>query len=134
MVLGNGSALAKMLTPFKLGLGGPMGHGKQWWPWIALSDVLGAVEHIIDRPEIDGPVNFVAPEAVTSRGFARALGAHLGRPAVLPAPAFAIKAAMGEMADALLLASTKATPRVLEDTGYIFKAPTLADAFRGILG
>lgn len=134
MILGNGAALEKMLPPFKLGFGGPMGSGKQWWPWIAMSDVIGAIDHILDDETIQGPVNLVTPETVTSKGFARALGEYLGRPAIIPAPAFAIKLALGEMAEALLLSSTKATPKVLEDTGYRFKAPTLADAFRQILG
>ncbi len=134
MVLGNGAALEKMLPPFKLGFGGPMGSGKQWWPWIAMNDVVGVVDHVLDQEKISGPVNLVAPEAVTSKGFARALGEHLGRPAIIPAPAFAVKLALGEMAEALLLSSTKATPKVLEDTGYRFEAPTLAEAFRQILG
>ena len=134
MVLGKGAALEKMLPPFKIGFGGPMGSGSQWWPWIAISDVVGVVDHVLEHRGIRGPVNLVAPEAVTSKGFARALGEYLGRPAIVPAPAFAIKLALGEMAEALLLSSTKATPKVLEDTGYRFKAPTLADAFRSILG
>jgi NAD dependent epimerase/dehydratase family enzyme len=111
-----------------------MGNGRQYWPWIAMDDVVGAVQHVADHDSIDEPVNLVAPEAVTSREFARALGSHLGRPAVLPAPAFAIKAAMGEMAEALLLASSRVTPKVLAESGYRFKAPTLAEAFRIILG
>jgi len=134
MVLGNGAALEKMLPPFKLGLGGPMGSGRQWWPWIAMTDVIGAIDHILAHGDLAGPVNLVAPETVTSRDFARTLGEVLGRPAIVPAPAFAIKLALGEMADALLLASTKAVPRVLAETGYRFKAPTLAEAFRMILG
>lgn len=134
MVLGNGAALEKMLPPFKLGFGGPMGSGRQWWPWIAMSDVVGAVDHVLGLESITGPVNLVAPEAVTSKGFARALGEHLGILAIMPAPAFALKLAFGEMAEALLLSSTKATPKVLEDTGYRFRAPTLAEAFRQILG
>jgi len=134
MVLGNGAALQKMLPPFKLGFGGPMGSGKQWWPWIAMSDVVGVVDHVLDHEKISGPVNLVAPEAVTSKGFARALGEYLGRPAIIPAPAFAVRLALGEMADALLLSSTRAVPRVLEDTGYRFEAPTLATAFQQILG
>ena len=134
MVLGNGAALEKMLPPFKLGLGGPMGSGRQWWPWISLDDVIGAVDHVLDHKDLSGPINLVAPEAVTSRDFARALGKHLGRPAVLPAPAFAIKLALGEMAEALLLSSTNVRPMVLEATGYRFKAPTLEEAFRVILG
>jgi uncharacterized protein (TIGR01777 family) len=133
MVLGNGAALEKMLPPFKLGFGGPIGSGRQWWPWIAMPDVIGAVDHVLGHDDISGPVNFVAPETVTSKGFARALGEHLGRPAIVPAPAFAVKLALGEMAEALLLASTKAVPKVLDDTGYRFTAPTLAEAFRHIL-
>jgi uncharacterized protein (TIGR01777 family) len=133
MILGDGGALDKMLTPFKLGLGGPIGSGDQWWPWAAMADVAGVVDHVIAHPEIDGPVNVVAPGSATSRQFAKALGDALGRPAVLPAPAFAVKLAMGEMAEALLLASTKVEPRVLEATGYTFRAPTLGAAFRQIL-
>ena len=101
MVLGKGAALEKMLPPFKLGFGGPMGSGSQWWPWIAISDVVGVVDHVLEHRGIRGPVNLVAPEAVTSKGFARALGEYLGRPAIVPAPAFAIKLALGEMAEAL---------------------------------
>jgi len=134
MVLGNGAALEKMLPPFKLGLGGPMGSGRQWWPWISMDDVIGVVDHVLAHKDLTGPVNLVAPEAVTSRDFARTLGRHLGRPAVLPVPAFAVKLTLGEMADALLFSSTKARPMVLDDTGYRFKAPTLAKAFRIILG
>jgi uncharacterized protein (TIGR01777 family) len=134
MVLGDGGALAKMLTPFKLGFGGPIGNGRQWWPWIAMPDVLGAIEHVMEHAEIDGPVNLVAPEAATSKDFARALGEHLGRPAFLPAPAFAVRAAIGEMADALLLASTKAVPKALQEADYRFRAATLSEAFRSTLG
>ncbi len=134
MVLGKGAALEKMLPVFKLGFGGPMGSGKQWWPWIAIGDVVGAVDHILNHEAIRGPVNLVAPETVTSKGFARTLGEYLGRPAMIPAPAFAIKLALGEMADALLLSSTKATPKILEETGYRFNAPTLTEAFQSILG
>ena len=134
MILGDGAALAKMLPPFKLGLGGPMGNGRQWWPWIALDDVIGAIDHVVTNGDINGPVNLVAPQAATSKTFARALGKFLGRPAIVPAPAFAVKLALGEMAEALLLSSTKARPMVLEETGYEFKTPTLARAFQSILG
>jgi uncharacterized protein (TIGR01777 family) len=134
MILGDGAALAKMLPPFKLGFGGPMGNGRQWWPWIAMDDVLGAINHVIARDDIRGPVNLVAPETATSKSFARALGEYLGRPAIVPAPAFAVKLALGEMAEALLLSSTKVQPVILEETGYEFRAPTLAAAFRRILG
>jgi hypothetical protein len=134
MILGNGAALAKMLPPFKLGFGGPMGNGRQWWPWIAMDDVLGVIDHTIANTEISGPVNLVAPQAETSKSFARALGEYLGRPAIVPAPAFAVKLVLGEMAEALLLSSTKVRPKVLEATGYEFKAPSLATAFHRILG
>lgn len=134
MVLGDDGAMKKMLTPFKLGLGGPMGSGRQLWPWIAIGDVVGAVQHVLARPAIDGPVNLVAPEIVSSTAFARTLGDHLGRPAILPAPAVALKLALGEMASELLLASAAVRPGVLLDTGYEFQAPTLAEAFRQILG
>ena len=134
MILGDGAALAKLLPPFKLGFGGPRGTGRQWWPWIAMDDVLGAIDHVIARGDIRGPVNLVAPETATSKSFARSLGEYLGRPAIVPAPAFAVKLALGEMAEALLLSSTKVRPVVLEETGYEFRAPTLAAAFRRILG
>ena len=134
MILGDGAALAKMLPPFKLGFGGPIGNGRQWWPWIAMDDVLGAIDHVIAHDDIRGPVNLVAPETATSKSFARSLGEFLGRPAIVPAPAFAVKLALGEMAEALLLASTKVRPVVLEETGYEFRAPTLAAAFQRILG
>ncbi len=134
MVLGNGGALAKMLTPFKLGFGGPMGSGRQFWPWISVDDVVGAVWHILEHDDIRGPVNLVAPEETTSKTFAHALGEHLGIMAVLPTPAFALKLALGEMAGALLLSSQRVKPTVLHATGYEFKAPTLAEAFRQILG
>jgi uncharacterized protein (TIGR01777 family) len=134
MILGDGGALKKMLTPFKFGFGGPMGNGRQFWPWVAMDDVTGAVAHVLDTDTVDGPVNVVAPEAVTSRGFARVLGKHLGVPAIVPAPAFAVKLALGEMAEALLLASTKVRPVVLQQSGYSFNSPTLTEAFRRILG
>lgn len=129
-----GGALSKMLTPFKLGFGGPIGNGRQYWPWIAMDDVIGAVFHLLADEAVSGPVNLVAPEPVTSRAFARTLGEQLGRPAIVPAPAFAVKLALGEMAEALLLASTRAVPAVLERTGYAFAAPTLATALRQLLG
>lgn len=134
MVLGDGGALAKMLTPFKLGFGGPSGSGRQFWPWISVDDVVGAIVHTLAHDNIHGPVNLVAPQESTSKTFARALGEHLGIMAVMPAPAFALKLALGEMAEALLLSSQRVKPTVLQATGYDFKAPTLAGAFRQILG
>jgi uncharacterized protein (TIGR01777 family) len=126
----DGGALAKMLTPFKLGVGGPMGSGDQWWPWVSLADVVGVIRHALDHDGLEGPVNVVAPEAVRCRDFSRTLGAVLHRPAVLPMPAFAARLALGEMADALLLASTRTRPAVLAEQGYGFVHGELEAALR----
>ncbi|MGV3482830.1 MAG: TIGR01777 family oxidoreductase [Planctomycetaceae bacterium] len=129
-----GGALASMLMPARLGLGGPLGEGRQWWSWIAIDDVLGIAYHAIFNEEIQGPVNVVAPNAVTNRQFATTLGAVLGRPAFLPAPASALRLALGEMADDLLLTSTRAEPRVACDSGYSFRFSELESALRHLLG
>jgi uncharacterized protein (TIGR01777 family) len=127
MVIGDGGALAKMLPIFRLGLGGPIGNGRQFWPWIHIDDVVGGIEFLLDAAEV-GPVNFVAPDTVRCRDFAATLGRVLHRPAFLPAPAFAVKLAMGEMADALLLASSRVLPARLTDAGYVFRFPSLEAA------
>ena len=108
-----GGALAQMLLPFKLGVGGVLCGGDQYMSWIALDDLLGIVLHALTNDSVSGPVNAVAPQAVTNREFTKTLGAVLNRPTVLPAPAFALRIALGEMADALLLASTRVDPAVL---------------------
>jgi hypothetical protein len=133
MIIGRGGALAKMLTPFKLGLGGPLGSGRQWWSWIAMEDVIGTVRFLLERGDIEGPFNVVAPDAVRCRDFAHTLGEILRRPAILPTPAFALRLALGEMADALLLASTRVRPNALESAGYRFRVPDLGDAIRRAL-
>jgi uncharacterized protein (TIGR01777 family) len=133
MVIADGGALDKMLLPFKLGLGGPMGSGRQFWPWISIRDVVGAVDHILDREEVSGPVNLVAPEETRCSEFASTLGKVLRRPAFLPLPAFAARLTVGEMADALLLSSQRVHPGVLQETGYQFRDPTLAEALRSVL-
>lgn len=133
MIIGRGGALAKMLTPFKLGLGGPLGSGRQWWSWVAMEDVIGTVRFLLDRDDLDGPFNVVAPEPVRCRDFTSTLGEVLRRPAVLPAPSFALRLALGQMADALLLASTRVHPTALERAGYNFRVPDLADAIRRAL-
>lgn len=133
MVLGRGGALARMLTPFKLGIGGPIGSGSQWWSWVAMEDVIGAVRFAIDRDEVQGPVNVVSPHASRCREFAHALGRVLGRPSSMPLPAFAARLAFGEMADALLLASALVRPSALDGHGYRFRAPELDDAIRRAL-
>jgi uncharacterized protein (TIGR01777 family) len=130
MVVGRGGALAKMLPPFKLGLGGPIGSGRQWWSWVAIEDVIGAIRFAIARPELKGPVNLVSPEPMRCRDFARTLGRVLRRPAVLPMPAAMARLALGEMADALLLASAKVRPAALESLGFSFRVPSLDRAIR----
>jgi uncharacterized protein (TIGR01777 family) len=130
IVVADGGALERMLLPFKLGLGGPIGSGRQFWAWIAIADVVGAIRFILDHGEVDGPVNLVSPEETRCADFSRTLGRVLRRPAVLPAPSFAVRAALGEMADELLLASARVRPSVLEKAGYDFRYPALEDAIR----
>jgi len=129
-----GGALAKLLPPFRLGLGGPVGSGKQWMPWIAIADVLGVINHLLAVESLSGPVNTVAPEQVTNAQFGHALGRALHRPAVIPLPAFAVKLAFGEMAEATLLASQRVAPRVLEESGYQWQFPTLDGALEHLIG
>lgn len=126
-------ALAKMLPPFRAGIGGKVGDGKQWMSWIALADVVGGLKFLLDDKSIDGPVNFVAPNPVTNAEFTSTLGRVISRPTILPMPAFAARLAFGEMADALLLSSQRVDPAVLEDKGFLFTWPTLEPALRQIL-
>jgi len=133
MVLGRGGALAKMLPAFRLGLGGPLGAGTQMVPFIHLDDETGAIAHLIQKADAFGPYNLAAPEAVDSRGFARALGRALGRPAFLPAPAFALKLLLGQMAQEVLLSGVNASAARLLSTGYAFRHPTLAGALEAAL-
>ncbi len=122
-----GGALARMELPFKLGLGGPMGSGRQAFPWIHRDDALGALRFALDSGELSGPVNFVAPGAVTNAEFSKALGRALRRPALLPAPAFAVRLALGEMSS-MLLGGQRAVPGKLAVAGYAFKHPDIAGA------
>jgi len=133
MVLGRGGALAKMLPAFKLFVGGPIGKGAQGLPWIHLADEVGAIRLLIDRDDLRGPFNLVAPETVTSAEFAFALGRALGRPAKLATPGFALKILFGEMADEMLLNGQRALPKRLQEAGYTFRFPTLAGALEDIL-
>lgn len=131
---GSGGALPKMLTPFKLGVGGKLGTGKQWMSWVALEDEVGAIVHLLGDDAAAGPVNLTAPNPVPNADFTKALGKALGRPAVLPAPKFGLKAILGgEMAQELLLFSQRALPTRLLDTGFTFKRPDLDDALRAAL-
>jgi len=134
MVLGRGGALAKMLPPFRLGLGGPLGAGTQMVPWIHLDDEAGAIAFLMATPGLSGPFNLAAPEAVDSRGFARALGRALGRPAFLPAPGFALRLLLGQMAEEVLLSGVRAEPTRLLAAGYRFRHPGLAGALAAALG
>jgi uncharacterized protein (TIGR01777 family) len=129
-----GGALGRMLPPFLLGVGGPIGSGKQWVSWISVDDAIGAVLHALFTDDLAGPVNTASPEPVTSRIFAATLGRVLKRPAVLPAPAPALKLLFGEMADKGLLASQRLSPARLTGSGYSFRHPTLESALRHVLG
>ncbi len=128
-----GGMLAKVLTPFRLGLGGPVGSGRQYLSWIALADAVAAVEHILASAAVRGPVNLVAPAPVTNAEFTHALAGVLGRPAFCRVPAFALRLALGRLADEALLASTLATPGVLSAGGFCFRFPRLAPALRAAL-
>ncbi|MEO1615401.1 MAG: TIGR01777 family oxidoreductase [Planctomycetota bacterium] len=129
----NGGALQKMLLPAKM-LGGALGSGRQWWSWISIDDAVGAIYHAMARENVAGPMNVVAPNPLTNADFAKTLGRVLSRPAIFPAPAFALRLALGEMADALLLASTRVTPSVLQSTEYQFRFATAESALRYCLG
>ena len=129
-----GGALAKMLLPFRLGAGGVVGSGKQWWSWVALDDAVGAIQHALVTAGLSGPLNVAAPNPVTNAEFTRTLGRVLARPTLFPVPVFAARLAFGEMADALLLASSRVVPERLQQTGYVFRHPELEGALRHLLG
>ena len=129
-----GGALAKMLLPFRLGAGGVVGSGKQWWSWVALDDAVGAIQHALVTAGLSGPLNVAAPNPVTNAEFTRTLGRVLARPTLFPVPVFAARLAFGEMADALLLASARVVPERLQQTGYVFRHPELEGALRHLLG
>jgi len=125
-----GGALAKMLPVLRSGLGGRLGSGRQMMSWIALEEFPSVIEHIMADPKISGPVNFVSPQPVSNEEFTKSLAAILKRPAFLPAPAFAIKALLGEMGDVLLLKGARILPRVLSDSGYRFRFPEVSSALK----
>jgi uncharacterized protein len=134
IVLGpKGGALARMLPPFRLGLGGRLGSGHQWMPWIHLDDLVGLYLHAAGKPEIEGALNGVAPAPVPNTEFTKTLAAVLHRPAIFPVPEFALRLALGEFAS-VLLASQRVVPRVAERTGYAFRYAKLADALRSATG
>lgn len=129
-----GGALAKMLTPFRLGLGGRLGNGRQWMSWIALDDAIGAIYHAIATENLRGAVNAVAPNPVTNREFTKTLGRVLRRPTLFPMPAFMARLAFGEMANDLLLGSTRVLPNNLQQSDYRFLYADLESALRHLLG
>ncbi|MFW6163268.1 MAG: TIGR01777 family oxidoreductase [Planctomycetota bacterium] len=125
-----GGALARMLGPFCFGLGGVLGSGRQWWSWVALDDVLAAIEHVLATETLGGPVNVAAPHPVTNREFTRTLGRVLRRPTFFWVPGGLARLALGQMADEMLLASARVLPRRLLDTGFSFRHPDLEGALR----
>jgi uncharacterized protein len=128
----DGGALPRMLLPFRLGAGGPLGSGRQYMPWIHRDDWVALVRWAIDTPAAGGPINATAPRPVTNREFSRALGRALHRPAFMPAPAFALRLALGEMADALLLSGQRAVPAKAEHLGFRFRYTLLDEALGAI--
>ena len=129
----DGGALAKMLPPFSMGVGGRIGDGKQWMSWIALVDVVAALRFVITNEAVEGAVNIVAPNPVRNADFTKALGKALGRPTLFPIPAFGVRLAFGEMADALLLASQRVEPARLKDFGYEFKHEDIGKTLAHVL-
>lgn len=128
----DGGALPKMLAPFKLGLGGRLGSGKQWFPWIHIKDIVGIFRHAMLIPSVEGPLNGAAPEAATNADFTRELARALHRPAFLPVPELALRALMGEMAQALL-GSQRVVPRAALESKYEFHYPLLSGALESLL-
>jgi uncharacterized protein (TIGR01777 family) len=128
----DGGALPQMLPPFRVGAGGPVGSGRQYWPWIHRQDWIGLVRFAIETPAASGPLNASGPSPVTNSEFAKALGRALHRPAFMPAPGFALKLLLGEMADGLLLSGQRAVPAKAERLGFTFRFKTLDEALRAI--
>ncbi len=125
-----GGALKRMLLPFKLGLGGQIGNGRQYWSWVGLGDVIGSIRHALETTGLAGPVNVVSPNPVSNRVFTKTLGKVLSRPTILPLPRLAARLALGEMADELLLYSARVRPAMLTTTGYHFHDTDLDGCLR----
>ena len=134
LVLGRGGgALGRMLPLFKLGLGGRLGSGKQWVPWIHIDDLVKLFVFAAENPALSGPVNGVSPNAVTNRDFTKALGSAVKRPTLFPAPAFALRLGLGGFAE-VLLASQQVEPKAALDAGFEFEYPTIGSALADIVG
>ncbi len=132
VVLGKeGGAIEKMLMPFKLGVGGPLGNGKQWMPWIHVDDMAAMFVHAAEKPQVSGPINGVAPHSATNKEFTKALATALHRPAILPTPYFALRLMIGEFAQ-VLFASQRVVPKVAMDSGFQFRYPTIREAMEAI--
>jgi uncharacterized protein (TIGR01777 family) len=130
----HGGALAEMLTPFKFGVGGVVGSGKQWMSWLALDDIIAIYNRVLEDESMRGAFNATSPNPVTNEEFTKALGNVLYRPTILPLPEFAVNLIFGEMGDALLLDSTRAVPKRLEEAGFEFKFTDLTTALKHELG
>jgi len=129
----HGGALPQMMFPFRFGVGGKIGSGRQWMPWLTLDDAIAIIRFAVNNESVSGPLNAVAPQPMQNAEFTRVLAAVMHRPAIFPAPAFALRILLGEMADALLLGSQRAVPAVLEKLGYSFLHPSLEPALQFIL-
>ena len=135
LVCGPGGLLGRLLPLVRLGLGAPLGSGRQWWSWISLADEVGAIRHVLGADGIAGPVNLTGPEPVTNREFTTTLGRVLHRPVVLPpVPRVALRLAIGEFADVGVVAGQRVLPRVLQETGYRFRHETVEQALRWATG
>ena len=129
-----GGALASMMTPFKLGLGGRIGAGQQWWSWIHLADHVGAIQHVMQNESVSGPVNLVGPNPARNAEFTKVLASVLKRPAIFPVPEFALRLAFGKQAaEEMLLASQRVLPGKLGSSGYTFRFPELRAALENLL-
>ncbi|MCF6190247.1 MAG: TIGR01777 family oxidoreductase [Cocleimonas sp.] len=134
IVLGkNGGALSKMLPPFKFGLGGPMGSGKQWMSWIHMDDLIGIIRYVVKTESVTGAINATAPNPVTNKTFSSTLGQVLKRPAFIPMPAFVMKLMLGEMAEELLLSGQRVVPDKIVKAGYQFQYPELKSAIKNLI-
>jgi uncharacterized protein len=130
----DGGALHSMLLPFRLGLGGRVGAGQQYWSWVSLDDVVGIILFALQNDNLRGPVNVVSPEPARNEEFIRALGKEMHRPTIFPLPAFVVRTLMGEMGEAALLGSSRVEPAKLKAAGYQFRHPHLKEALRAALG
>jgi uncharacterized protein len=134
VLAGSGGALPRMLPPFKLGIGGVIGSGRQYWSWITLDDLVAVAHHVLVNESVEGPVNVVVPRAVTNREFTETLGRVLSRPTLFPLPGFVARLALGEMANELLLASQRLEPARLVASGFQYRFPGLEPGLRHVLG